>query len=66
MEQVHGIWGMTLLGMLGILEFLVLIIVYYLELDNCKNNFLGLDEDPSYSINGSFGLSEKKFSINFS
>ena len=33
--------------------------------DNCKNYFLILDESSTYSINGSFGLSEKKFSINF-
>ena len=33
--------------------------------DNCKNYFLILDESSTYSINGSFGLSEKKVSINF-
>ena len=33
--------------------------------DNHKNNFLILDEDPTYGINGSFGSPEKKFSINF-
>ena len=32
--------------------------------DNCKNNFLG--KDSTFGINGSFGSSEKKFSINFS
>ena len=32
--------------------------------DNCKNYFLILDESSTYSINGSFELSEKKFSIN--
>ena len=32
--------------------------------DNCKNNFLG--KDSTFGINGSFGLPEKKFSVNFS
>ena len=32
---------------------------------NHRNNFLILGEGPSYGINGSFGSSEKKFSINF-
>ena len=31
----------------------------------CKNNFLVLDEGPAFGINGSFGSTEKKFSINF-
>ena len=34
--------------------------------DNLKNNFLVLDESPTFDINGSFGSAEKKFSINFS
>ena len=34
--------------------------------DNCKNNFLVLDEGSTYGINGSYGSPEKKFSINFS
>ena len=34
--------------------------------DNCRNNFLMLDEGPTNDINGSFGTAEKKFSINFS
>ena len=34
--------------------------------DNCKNNFLVQDEGLTFGINGSFGSSEKKFSINFS
>ena len=34
--------------------------------DNCKNSFLVLGEGPNFGINGSFGSSEKKFSINFS
>ena len=34
--------------------------------DNLKNNFIVLGEDPTFGINGSFGSSEKKFSINFS
>ena len=33
--------------------------------DHRKNNFLILGEGPTYGINGSFGLPEKKFSINF-
>ena len=33
--------------------------------DNRKNNFLILDEGPTYGINGSFGSPEKKLSINF-
>ena len=34
--------------------------------EDCKNYFLGLVEDPTYGINGSFGLPNKKFSISFS
>ena len=34
--------------------------------NNCKNNFLVLGEVPTFRINGSFGLQEKHFSINFS
>ena len=30
-----------------------------------KNNFLVLDEGPTYGMNGSFSSPEKKFSINF-
>ena len=33
--------------------------------DNCKNNFLTLDEGPTYVINGNFGPSEEMFNINF-
>ena len=33
--------------------------------DNCKNNFLLLGEVPTHGINGSFGLPETKFSIDF-
>ena len=33
--------------------------------DNHKNNFLVLDEGPSFGINGKFGSPEKKISINF-
>ena len=36
------------------------------HVDNCKNNFLVLDEGSSHSINGSYGSPEKTFSINFS
>ena len=32
---------------------------------NLKNNFLILGEGSTFGINGSFGASEKKFSINF-
>ena len=34
--------------------------------DNRKNNFLVLLDCPTFTINGSFGSAEKKFSINFS
>ena len=34
-------------------------------MDNRKNNFLILGEDPTYGINGGFGSPEKKFGINF-
>ena len=34
--------------------------------DNCKNNFLVLDEDPTYGVNGNFGSAENKFNINLS
>ena len=33
--------------------------------DNCKNNFVMLDEGPTYGFNGSFGSPEKKFNGNF-
>ena len=33
--------------------------------DNRKNNFLLLGKNPTTGINGSFGLIEKNFSINF-
>ena len=33
--------------------------------DNLKNKFLMLSLGPTFGINGSFGSSEKKFSINF-
>ena len=33
--------------------------------DSCKKNFLILGEVPTFRINGSFGSSEKKFSISF-
>ena len=34
--------------------------------DNRKDNFLELDEGPTFSINISFGSPEKKFSFSFS
>ena len=34
--------------------------------NNYKNNFLVLGEGLNYGINGSFGSSERKYSINFS
>ena len=34
--------------------------------DNQKNDFLVLGRGPTFDINGSFGSTEKKFSINFS
>ena len=33
---------------------------------NRKNNFLVFSEGPVHGINGSFGVPEKKFTINFS
>ena len=33
--------------------------------DNCKNNFVMLDEGPTCGFNGSFGSPEKKFNGNF-
>ena len=33
--------------------------------DYCKNIFLVLGEGDTFGINGSFGVPEKKFSINF-
>ena len=33
--------------------------------DNGKNNFLVLDKWDTFGINGSFGVLERKFSINF-
>ena len=34
--------------------------------NNCKKNFLTLNEGPIFGINRSFGSQEKNFSINFS
>ena len=34
--------------------------------DKRKNDFVMLAEGPTFEINGSFGISEKNFSINFS
>ena len=33
--------------------------------DNSKSNFLVLGEGPTHGINGSSGLAEKNFSLNF-
>ena len=35
------------------------------HVDNCKKNFLALEEGPTFGVNGSFGSPEKKCSINF-
>ena len=35
------------------------------HVDNCKKNFLALEEGPTFRVNGSFGSPEKKCSINF-
>ena len=51
--------------MLGMLQFLVLVIVYHLITDN-RNNISVHGEGPTYGINGNFGSLEKKFIINFS
>ena len=60
MEKVHGVLIMTLLGML---QFLELIMAHHLILIHC---FLVLREGYTFDIDGSFGAPEKKFSINFS
>ena len=36
------------------------------QIDNQKNYFLVLGEGPTFEINDSFGIAEKKISINFS
>ena len=33
--------------------------------DNLKNDFLILGEGPTFGINGSFGVSKKRFNFNF-
>ena len=43
----------------------MLIIVDHLKLIMKKNNVLVLGEGPTFEINGSFGIAEKKLSINF-
>ena len=53
---------MTLIEML---KYLMLIILYHLILTIAKITFLVLGDGPTYGINGSFGLSEKKFKIIF-
>ena len=72
MEQVHGIFVMTLLGMLLVcLNFVIMLLVMLFtgsssHIDNHKINFLVLGEGPTYGINGSFASPEETFSINFS
>ena len=61
MKKVSEISVMTLLGML---EFLVLIIVYHLLLIFAKI-FLVLGAGDTFGINRNFGAKEKKFYINF-
>ena len=46
--------------------FFVLIIAHHLILIIKKSNFLGLGIGPTKDINGSFGVAEKEFVINFS
>ena len=60
MEQVHRIFG---------IEFAKNDVIFSVgnslssHTDNCQNNFLVLDDNPNYSINGTFGSPEKK--VNF-
>ena len=54
MEKVHGVLIMTLLGML---QFLELIMAHHLILIHC---FLVLREGYTFGIDGSFGAPEKK------
>ena len=62
MEQVRIILEIVLLGML---QVLVLIIVYYLVLKIART-VLSASEALTYGLNGSFRSPEKKFRINFS
>ena len=48
------------------LQLLVLVIAHHLIVTFAKNNFLILGECPIYGINGSFGSSERKITINVS
>ena len=64
MQQVHRISVMTLQK--------IIVIIFGVDnsssshTDSHQNNFLVLAGCPTYGINGSFGSTEKKFSINFS
>ena len=63
MKQVNGVL---------IMAFLRNVLIFDVDnnsschTDNQKNDFLILDEVLTFGINGSFGSSEEKFSINFS
>ena len=59
MEKVSGILVMTLLGIFDVDNSLSS------YTDNRKNNFIVLGEGDTFDIGGSFGASERKFSINF-
>ena len=54
MEKVSGVLAMTMLDCSP-----------SSHADNCKNRFLLLGVGDPFGINGSFGVPEKKFSINF-
>ena len=58
-EKVSGILVMTLLGIFDVDNSLSS------YTDNRKNNFIVLGEGDTFDIGGSFGASERKFSINF-
>ena len=43
-----------------------MVLIIFHNFDNRRNNFSVQGEGPTFVINGSFGSSEKKISINFS
>ena len=61
--QVHGVFLMTLLGML---KFLFWIINHYLILVIAKILYLVLGEGSTNNINNNIGAIKKRFCINFS
>ena len=66
MQQVHRISVMTLRQIIVVIILIIVDNSSSSHTDSHQNNFLVLVGCPSYGINGSFGSTEKKFSINFS